>query len=127
ARLLDRYRNYLNAKSSLGGDGRLRGYAAGLFTGANLAVANVEFRSRPLEVLAVQLGGALFYDAGDAFASFDPLKLNQSRGAGLRVVSPQFQRYVIRIALGIPLTRGPWPSQPDLVFTFNQAIPGIGN
>jgi hypothetical protein len=127
ARLLDRYRNYLNARSTLGGDGRLRGYAAGLFSGANLAVANLEFRSAPLALFAVQFGAALFYDAGDAFDSFDRLKLKQSCGAGLRVLFPQLQRYVMRIDLGIPLTRGPWTSQPDVVITFNQAIPAIGN
>lgn len=127
AHLLDRYRNFLNLKSLLGGDTRLRGYAAGLFSGANLAVANLEFRSRPLEIFAVQLGGVAFADSGDAFDDFARLRLKSSTGVGLRVVFPQLQRYVLRIDLGVPLTRGPWTTAPDVVVTFNQALPNIAN
>ncbi|MBS2026201.1 MAG: BamA/TamA family outer membrane protein [Deltaproteobacteria bacterium] len=125
ARVLNRYRNYLNLKSTLGGDTRLRGYAAGLFSGNDLAVGNLEFRSRALELWAVQFGGAVFVDAGDAFDRFDQMSLKESCGLGLRVVFPQLQRSVIRVDFGVPLTR-PWLGRPDLVITIGQALPVVG-
>ena len=128
-RLLDRYRNHLNLKSALGGDTRLRGYPAGLFVGANLALGNLEFRSRPIQIFAVQLGAVVFADAGDAFDEFDRLRLKHSAGFGLRWVFPQFQRYVMRLDLGFPLTRtaSVAPGRPDVVITFAQALPALGN
>src|SRR5205823_2044555 len=56
ARLLHRYANYLNVASSLGGDSRLRGYPSGAFAGKDLLAFNLEFLSRPLEILRTQLG-----------------------------------------------------------------------
>ena len=55
---------------SLGGDSRLRGYPSGSFVGKDFVAANLEFRSRPFELLSVQFAGALFFDAGDAFNDF---------------------------------------------------------
>ncbi|MBC7052245.1 hypothetical protein G6O46_24865, partial [Salmonella enterica subsp. enterica serovar Enteritidis] len=55
-----RSRNYLNQRSVLGGDGRLRGYPSAAFIGENLVAYNVELRSRPVEVLSCQVGTALF-------------------------------------------------------------------
>ena len=125
ARLLDRYRNYLNLKSTLGGDTRLRGYPAAQFIGNSLLAGNLEFRSAPIEILSVQLGGVVFGDAGDAFDAFNQLALKTSAGAGLRLVFPQLQRYVVRVDVGFPLALGYWRGAPDVVFTFNQAIPAI--
>jgi hypothetical protein len=125
ARFLDRYQNYLNAKSTLGGDTRLRGYPAGAFIGNNLLMANLEYRSDPLEILACQLGFVIFADAGDAFDSFATMRIKQGAGFGLRAVFPQLQRSVMRVDIGFPLTQGALPpeqSKADVVVTFGQAF-----
>jgi hypothetical protein len=125
ARMLDRYANYLNLKSTLGGDGRLRGYPASMFLGSNLVSANLEYRSDPLEIAAIQLGFTLFADAGDAFDTWKQLQLKQSCGLGLRAVFPQLQRSVMRVDLGFPLTQGALPpsqAHGDVVVTFGQAF-----
>lgn len=124
-RLLNRYRNYLNLKTTLGGDTRLRGYPAAEFSGNDLLVGNLEYRSIPLEILSVQVGGVLFADAGDAFDRFNQLALKSSVGFGLRLAFPQLQRSVLRVDVGFPLTPGYWQGAPDVVFTFGQAIPAI--
>ena len=125
ARLLDRYANYLNLKSTLGGDSRLRGYPAAMFLGKNLVTANLEYRSDPIEISAVQFGFTLFVDAGDAFEGWGQMQLKQSCGFGLRAVFPQLQRTVMRADLGFPLTTGALPasqSHGDVVVTFGQAF-----
>lgn len=115
ARLLHRYANYLNDFITLGGNTRLRGYPTGTFGGQDLLAFNLEFRSRPFEILKTQLGGTVFYDAGDAFYGFDNLRMKQSAGAGLRLLLPQINRIVIRADWGFPLTPG---------YRYGDVIPG---
>jgi hypothetical protein len=125
ADFVDRYKDYLNTQSSLGGDTRLRGYPSGSFVGQNFVAANLEYRSRPFELFSVQLGGALFFDAGDAFNEFSQIRLKQGAGFGLRVLFPQLERTVMRIDWGFPLTKGVLPPQSfpgDIVVTFGQAF-----
>jgi hypothetical protein len=126
ARMLHRYRNYLNAKSVLGGDTRLRGYPTRSFIGKDLITGTLEFRSRAVQILGCQLAGAAFFDAGDAFDGFADLRLKQSAGFGLRILFPQFDRVVTRVDWGFPLTRGVVPPSAfpgDIVFTLRQAFP----
>jgi hypothetical protein len=105
ALVLARPNDYLNVRSILGGEGRLRGYPSGALLGQNLVAYNVELRTRPIEILACQLGGAAFYDAGDAFdGSFSP-HLKSSVGAGIRALFPQLDRRVWRIDVAVPLLR----------------------
>jgi hypothetical protein len=106
ARLLYRYANYLNDFNSLGGNTRLRGYPTGTFAGKDLLAFNLEFRSRPFEILKAQVGGAVFFDAGDAFYGFENLRMKQSTGLGVRIFLPQINRIVIRGDWGFPLTPG---------------------
>src|SRR5262249_28280527 len=125
AHLLSRYRNYLNDKSLLGGDTRLRGYPTQAFLGKDVVSGNLEFRSRPLELLTVQFGAVAFMHVGDAFDGFADMKLKQSVGGGLRVVFPQLDRLVMRIDWGIPVTRGyvePDSFPGELIWTFRQAF-----
>src|ERR1700722_2201722 len=68
--VLDRYENYRNAQSTLGGDTRLRGYPSGAFIGSDFFAANLEYRSRPVELLSVDFAGVAFVDSGTAFNSF---------------------------------------------------------
>ncbi|HUK66446.1 MAG TPA: hypothetical protein VLV17_06420 [Anaeromyxobacteraceae bacterium] len=124
--LLWRYANYLNRTNTLGGDTRLRGYPSEYVVGADLLAVNAEYRSRPLELFhSMQLGGALFYDAGDAFSGWSNLYLWQAMGFGARILFPQLDRVVFRIDIGFPLAR-PLPAglSPVTFFvTFDQAFP----
>jgi hypothetical protein len=104
--LLDRYANHLNRSVFLGGNSRLRGFPSRYFAGSNLLAANVEYRSRPVQLFrSVQLGGTLFYDVGDAFDEWRSLKLWHSAGLGTRILFPQLDRVVFRVDVGFPLSR----------------------
>ena len=131
--VVDRYRNYLNRHQSLGGDLRLRGYPSGqAFIGANLVSANLELRSKPVEILTAQLGAAAFFDTGDAFDAWDQMCLKQGAGFGLRGLIPMLDRVVMRADWGFPLSSGankcyqpPASSRfpGEIVVTFRQAFP----
>jgi hypothetical protein len=121
-RVIDRYRNYLNPSQVLGGTTRLRGYRTAAFVGPDALVSNVELRSRPIEILSVQVGAAAFYDVGDAFRGFSNLTLKHGAGAGLRFAFPQIQRSVFRIDLGFPLDRGDPAAETTLIAQFEQAF-----
>ena len=145
ARVLNRYKNYLNASTTIGGDTRLRGYPTGSFNGKDLITFNAEYRSRPLEVLKTQIGGVLFFDSGAAFDGFSNLRLGtvppttstasdprlqltggMSAGVGLRIFLPQINRIVIRADWGFPLARGYMERDSfpgELTVTFGQAFP----
>jgi hypothetical protein len=127
---VNRYRNYLNRQSLLGGDGRLRGYPSGYFIGKDVVVYNLEFRSRPLEILSCQLGVAAFYDVGHVDNGWDHLHPRQSAGVGFRVLFPQLDRVVFRGDIGFPLTRSLDPTVPPFTasIAFEQAfpVPGVG-
>jgi hypothetical protein len=103
--LLYRWRNYLNLKSILGGDDRLRGYPTNLFFGSNLVSYNVELRSRPVEILSCQIAGVAFFDAGDAFNGASDFAAYQSVGVGLRALFPWLDRTVFRADIGFPFER----------------------
>jgi hypothetical protein len=109
ASMIDRYRNYLNRTTFLGGDGRLRGYPSSYLTGKDALASNLEFRTTPVEIFSCQLGGAVFYDTGDAFDTFAQLRPKQSAGVGFRALFPQLDRIVFRGDLGFPLARGGLP------------------
>lgn len=123
--LLDRYANGLNRQVFLGGDTRLRGYPSEYFVGAHALEANAEYRSTPWELFrTLQLGGVLFYDAGDAFDDWKRLRLWQSVGLGARILFPQLDRFVFRIDVGFPLARPLPEGVAPLAFfvTFGQAF-----
>jgi len=124
ASFLNRYRNHLRALSFLGGEGRLRGYPTRALTGSDVIAMNLEYRARPIELAAMQLGLALFYDLGDAFNGWDDLRLHHAVGAGLRLVLPQFDRSVLRVDVATPLDG----NSPAVFIGFNHAFPvrGVG-
>ncbi len=128
---LSRTENYLNAQSFLGGDTLLRGYPSRYLAGKDLVATNIEYRTRSFDLAAIQVGGGLFYDVGDAWSSghLDP---KQSVGGGLRIVFPQIDRTVLRVDVGVPVSAEPRPSDvpPVSVFiAFHHAVslPSIGN
>lgn len=105
--VLNRYRNALNQESFLGGDSRLRGYPSSFLVGSDFVVSNLEFRTRPVELLhAVEVGADLFYDVGDAAFGFSKLHPKQGVGAGLRVLFPQLDCEVFRVDFGFPVGYG---------------------
>jgi len=126
--VLDRYHDYINGLSSLGGDTRLRGYPSGAFIGKDFFAANAEYRSRPFELFSVDFAGTAFYDVGDAFNDFSKVLLKHSVGVGARIEFPQLERSVMRFDWGFPLTPAPGlPSTTrafpgDVTLTFGQAF-----
>ena len=120
---LDRPRNYLNVRSFVGGEDRLRGYPTRYFVGRNMLAMNFEFRSRPLELFSSQLGAVAFYDVARAFESFGHLAPGHAVGVGLRLVLPQIERLVIRGDVGFPVGAVPSDVAPASFFvTFGQAF-----
>jgi len=93
---------------TLGGDNGLRGYeAAELFADGGSSVrGSAEYRTLPLELSSVHVGGVLFYDVGAVYTSLDNVDFGQSVGTGVRVLFPQFNRYPFRLDVGFPLTGG---------------------
>jgi hypothetical protein len=122
----NRWRNYLNRLSFIGGEDRLRGFPTHYFVGKNTFAMNLEFRTRPIEIFAVQLGGAFFYDTGKAFnGSFAEISPAHSVGAGFRIVLPQVDRSVIRGDFGFPVAGGDLPAgvmPMSFYFSFGQAF-----
>ncbi|MDB4941474.1 MAG: outer membrane protein assembly factor BamA [Labilithrix sp.] len=116
-----RPKNYLNQRSTLGGETRLRGYPSGALLGENLVAYNVELRSRPLQILSCQVGTAVFFDVGDAFdgAAFRP---KSSVGFGFRSLVPQLDRKVFRVDIAFPLVRGGGESPVGFYLAFQQAF-----
>jgi len=117
-----RPRNYLNHRSSIGGEGRLRGYPSAAFLGENLVAYNVELRTKPIDIFSLQLGGALFFDVGDAFdgSNFRP---KSSAGVGLRGLIPQLDRKVMRLDVAFPMVRGSGVGAVGFYISFEQAFP----
>lgn len=120
--LINHYENYLNDQLTVGGDGRLRGYAPKQFIGKDVLASNLEFRTRPVQVWSVQVGGAVFYDAADAFDGFSDLRLKHGTGIGLRSVFPQAERIVFRADYGVPVTGKGFTFPGSLFIAFGQAF-----
>jgi hypothetical protein len=119
----NRFENYMNAQSFLGGESLLRGYPSRYLAGKDLVNANLEYRTRAIDLVVAQVGAALFYDAGDAFNGFDRLDPKQSVGGGLRIVFPQIDRAVLRVDVGVPVGHPPADVPPVSLFVaFHQAL-----
>jgi len=125
-RVLYRLRNYMNRRSVLGGDTRLRGYATQGFIGEDVVSSNLEFRTRSVDIFSVQAGAVAFWDVGDAFDGWRQMRIKHGVGLGLRAVFPQFSRHVWRLDWGVPLTRSAAPNgmfPGEFVLTFQHAFP----
>jgi hypothetical protein len=85
----------------LGGGNGLRGARPEAYSGKRSALLNVEYRTRPLILYTVHLGGALFYDAGSAFD--EAPRFVHSVGVGLRLLFPQFNTFPFRLDFGYVL------------------------
>jgi hypothetical protein len=98
-------RDTSNSTVVLGADSGLRGYPSAAFAaiGGSVMRANLEYRSLPIDIASVHFGGVLFYDTGTVYNELSEVVFRNSVGVGLRVLFPQFNRYVFRADLGVPL------------------------
>ena len=108
---------------SLGGDNGLRGYPSQAFYGFgdDLMRGSFEWRTPPLEWSSLHLGGVLFYDAGSVHRHIADADLHQSVGVGARFLLPQFNSFVYRLDLGVPLDGTGF--MVNLTGGSNQAVP----
>jgi hypothetical protein len=121
--VIARPENYPNRRSTLGGEGRLRGFPSAALIGQNVVAYNAELRSRPIEILSCQIGAAAFLDVGDAFDGPTPA-LKSAVGFGLRGLFPQLDRKVFRFDLAFPLVRPTADTGPvGFYLAFEQAFP----
>jgi hypothetical protein len=127
-----RFENFLNRQSVLGGESRLRGYPSGAYRGANVMAYNLELRSRPAELWTVQLGAAAFYDTGAVWDEGETPDFVQDVGVGLRLVFPQLERTGMRFDWAVPLQLDPSVGVTSIfpgrfLVTFDQAFgfPGV--
>jgi hypothetical protein len=79
----------------LGGGNGLRGARPEAYSGKRVALVNLEYRSAPLIIHTVHLGGVLFYDTGSAFD--ERPSFVHSVGLGVRLLFPQFNTYPFRL------------------------------
>ena len=107
-----------------GGANSIRGFANDsvgpadyLFGREGVVVVNQELRYRH----ASGLGGVVFYDAGNTFATLADvsLKMRHAVGAGLRWSSPVG---LLRVDVGFPLARRQGESAYKVFFSFGQAF-----
>jgi hypothetical protein len=121
--VIARPENYPNRRSTLGGEGRLRGFPSAALIGQNVVAYNAELRSRPVEILSCQIGAAAFFDVGDAFDGPRPA-LKSSVGFGFRGLFPQLDRKVFRFDIAFPLVRPTADTGPvGFYLAFEQAFP----
>jgi hypothetical protein len=95
-----------NVFYTAGAETGLRGYATGEFAGLATWVAHLEARSAPVPVFALRLGAVAFWDVGHAAPRFSDLSARHDVGAGLRLLIPQLNFYVLRVDWAIPLQNG---------------------
>ncbi len=100
-----RHRDSFRTLVTLGGDNGLRGFPSqALFGfGADRFRFSAEWRTPPFVLGSVHFGGVLFYDAGGVGELPDAMTLDHAVGVGLRLLFPQFNRFVFRIDLGVPV------------------------
>jgi hypothetical protein len=129
-RVIHRPENYLQRSTYLGGDGRLRGYPSSFVFGPDLVAMNLEYRTPGFDLVGMSLGGALFYDAGEAYPNPKKLGVLHSVGAGLRFLFPFFDQVAYRLDFAVPLNRSALPRGSrgyDVIFGVEQAFafPGL--
>lgn len=82
----------------LGGGNGLRGVTPEALSGTRMALFNLEYRTRPIELYTLHAGLVLFWDAGSAFDRSPALA--HTVGIGLRLLFPQFDVEPMRIDFG---------------------------
>ena len=111
-RSIMRHNDLFNSTSYLGGDTGLRGYPSLHFDGENLLSVNAEYRSLPINFFTLHIGFVAFYDGGGVYGGPDPrdqtrelpFVYRQTVGLGIRALFPQFDREVLRVDFGFPMS-----------------------
>ncbi|MCP3100193.1 BamA/TamA family outer membrane protein [Myxococcus sp. K15C18031901] len=85
----------------LGGGNGLRGARVDAYSGQRLLLFNVEYRTAPLILRTLHVGGVLFYDGGSVFERSP--RLVHSVGLGVRLLLPQFNIIPFRLDFGYVL------------------------
>lgn len=100
-----RRRDTENTAVWLGGDNGLRGYPSQALIGfgASRILTSVEYRTQAITWRSAHLGLVLFYDAGTVYEALNQARMRSAVGTGFRILFPQFDRYVFRVDLGVPL------------------------
>lgn len=100
-----RHRDSFRTLVTLGGDNGLRGFPSQALYGfgADRFRFSLEWRTPPFVLGSVHFGGVLFYDAGGVGELPDAMTFDHAVGVGLRLLFPQFNRFVFRIDLGVPM------------------------
>lgn len=83
----------------LGGGNGLRGTAPESQSGARLLLFNAEYRTLPMDLWTLHLGGVLFWDAGAAWTSGRP-EVVHTVGLGIRALFPQLDVEPFRFDFG---------------------------
>ncbi|HEX8697517.1 MAG TPA: BamA/TamA family outer membrane protein, partial [Myxococcaceae bacterium] len=102
----------------LGGGNGLRGARQDAYSGKRLLLVNVEYRSAPLVIKTLHVGGVLFYDAGSAFDRRP--KMVHSVGVGIRFLFPQFNLNPFRFDFGYVLNDTLPPVSQRFTFSAGQ-------
>lgn len=97
-----------NTRFRIGAAQGLRGERGYVAEGRNAWLTNLEWRSKPVEVLSTFLGFAAFVDLGSAWERHDPVGVHVSLGAGIRFMAPQAMAMPAAIDISWPVGRNIW-------------------
>jgi hypothetical protein len=128
ARTLFAWGDRLDPEIQLAADGAtgLRGYRLHAFTGDRKLIVNVEDRIRITPELfhLIELGAAVFLDAGYAWPGGQPVRLSDLRtdvGAGLRIGLPRASRHsLLRLDIAYALSPD-WRGRRGWLFSFSSS------
>ncbi len=102
ARLTRREQDNSRAIDTLGGSTALRGFPVNFLYGNQSWGVNTEIRTTPVVIRSVYIGGAAFLDLGDA-SDIANMTTHAAAGIGIRLMTPQFARSVMRLDFAFPL------------------------
>tara|TARA_R110002073_G_scaffold336274_1_gene531686 strand:+ start:33521 stop:35302 length:1782 start_codon:yes stop_codon:yes gene_type:complete len=102
----------------LGGQGDLRGYPVGSFSGTSFVRGSLEVRSLPYELSFLRVGYLAFWDAGHAANRPSDLTLRHNVGIGLKALIPQLGEGLSFLYWAVPLETqiGKFPGRISLGF-----------
>ena len=114
-----------NDRFRVGATTSLRGYEGYAAEGYNAWLANVEWRSKPVELLSLFFGLAAFLDVGSAWESGEYDRTYASVGLGLRFFVPQGMARPGSLDIAFPVGDGAWSSgmpSPVISLRFGHAF-----
>lgn len=119
-----------NERFRLGSQTALRGYSGYAAEGPHAWITNLEWRSKPLELFSIFIGGAAFLDVGSAWGDDAYETTYASIGVGLRFFIPQAMPRPGSLDIGFPIGNRAWGNgvpAPVISLRFGQAFTPIEN